>query len=311
MLQQYGNVPVSNCTGRRRALLVGINYKGQQGELRGCINDVHNIKRFLMELHHFRECDMVILTDDQQDPRSIPTRANMIAAMRWLVNGAQPNDSYFFHFSGHGGQVRDADGDESDGFDETILPLDYKRAGQIVDDEINAIMVRPLPPGCRLTAIFDSCHSGTAMDLPFLYDERGQLVKSSPKKKVTQSLQQASKQYLSGNLMGAVSALTSSLQSMQSGGQATKITQETRASMGDVIMFSGCMDSQTSADTSVQGYGATGAMSYAFITTMRGNPQQTYTMLLGNLREILRGKYSQKPQMSTGRPMDMNTWFIM
>ncbi|KAI8050301.1 peptidase C14, caspase domain-containing protein [Syncephalis plumigaleata] len=254
---------------------------------------------------------MVILTDDQHDPRSIPTRANMIAGMRWLVNGAQPNDSYFFHFSGHGGQVRDTDGDESDGFDETILPLDYKKAGQIVDDEINAIMVRPLPPGCRLTAIFDSCHSGTAMDLPYLYNEMGQLVKSNTKQKVSQSLQQASQQYMSGNLMGAVAALTSSLQGMQNGGQASKITQETRASMGDVIMFSGCMDSQTSADTSVQGYGATGAMSYAFITTMRQNPQQTYTMLLGNLRGILHGKYSQKPQMSTGRHMDMNTWFIM
>jgi len=207
--------------------------------------------------------------------------------------------------------VRDTDGDESDGFDETILPLDYKRAGQIVDDEINAIMVRPLPPGCRLTAIFDSCHSGTAMDLPFLYNEMGQLVKSNKKTKVAQSLATAGKQYMSGNVLGAVAALTSSLKVMNNGGQATKVTQETRSSMGDVIMFSGCMDSQTSADTNVQGFGATGAMSYAFISTMSQNPRQSYTMLLGNLRGILAGKYSQKPQMSTGRPMDMNTWFIM
>lgn len=53
---------------------------------------------------------------------------------------------------------------------ETIYPVDHKMypgdSGQIVDDIMHDIMVRPLPPGCRLTAIFDSCHSGTALDLP-------------------------------------------------------------------------------------------------------------------------------------------------
>jgi hypothetical protein len=53
-------------------------------------------------------------------------------------------DSLFFHFryriyehvdiSGHGDQVQDRNGDEDDGYDETILPVDYSRAGQIVDD---------------------------------------------------------------------------------------------------------------------------------------------------------------------------------
>lgn len=37
--------------------------------------------------------------------------------------------------SGHGGQTKDLDGDEDDGFDEVIYPLDFKQAGQIVDDE--------------------------------------------------------------------------------------------------------------------------------------------------------------------------------
>ena len=61
---------------------------------------------------------MVILTDDQQDPRSVPTKENIIRAMQWLVSEAQPNDSLFFHYSGHGGQTKDLDGDEADGYDE-------------------------------------------------------------------------------------------------------------------------------------------------------------------------------------------------
>ena len=55
--------------------------------------------------------------------------------MQWLVRGAAPNDSLFFHCkslrgltfgllieknvdSGHGGQTKDLDGDEDDGYDE-------------------------------------------------------------------------------------------------------------------------------------------------------------------------------------------------
>lgn len=36
--------------------------------------------------------------------------------------------------SGHGGQTKDLDGDEGDGYDEVIYPVDYKQAGHIVDD---------------------------------------------------------------------------------------------------------------------------------------------------------------------------------
>lgn len=51
--------------------------------------------------------------------------------------------------------------------DETILPTDYKTAGQIVDDELNELLVKPLLPGVTLHALIDACHSGTAMDLPY------------------------------------------------------------------------------------------------------------------------------------------------
>ena len=91
----------SNCSGRRRALLIGINYFGQKGELRGCINDTQNLSAFLVEHYGYRREDMVILTDDQS-PSSLayPSKHNIIQAMQWLVKGAQPNDSLFLHYSG-------------------------------------------------------------------------------------------------------------------------------------------------------------------------------------------------------------------
>lgn len=81
--------------------------------------------------------------------------SGQIRAMQWLVRDARPNDALFFHYSGHGGKTKDFDGDEDDGSDETIYPVDFKQAGEIVDDDMNAIMVQSLPQGCRLTAIFD------------------------------------------------------------------------------------------------------------------------------------------------------------
>ena len=39
---------------------------------------------------------------------------------------------------------------EIDGYNETLLPLDFRTAGSIVDDDINVIMINPLPPGARL-----------------------------------------------------------------------------------------------------------------------------------------------------------------
>ena len=89
-------------------------------------------------------------------------------AMRWLVSGCESGDSLVFHFSGHGVQRLDPSGDEVDGFDEALCPLDFEANGTILDDEINETLVRPLPRGVKLHALVDACHSGTVLDLPYL-----------------------------------------------------------------------------------------------------------------------------------------------
>jgi hypothetical protein len=137
--------------GHRRALFVGINYFGTKSELRGCINDVKNIKDFLTRNYDIDE--YLVLTDDSKDPKCQPTRANIINAFKWLRQGAKPGESLIFHYSGHGGSQKDQDGDEEDGMDETLCPVDYATAGVIVDDEVHEILCRGLPKGVRLTSI--------------------------------------------------------------------------------------------------------------------------------------------------------------
>eukprot|EP00406_Dinophysis_acuminata_P073410 CAMPEP_0179246836 /NCGR_PEP_ID=MMETSP0797-20121207/19299_1 /TAXON_ID=47934 /ORGANISM="Dinophysis acuminata, Strain DAEP01" /LENGTH=520 /DNA_ID=CAMNT_0020954437 /DNA_START=1 /DNA_END=1563 /DNA_ORIENTATION=- len=158
-------------TGRKRALLIGINYFGTRAELRGCINDVHRMRGLIMGMYGFPGSPdaMTILTDDSSSPQSKPTRANILGALRWLVQGAQPGDVLFLHFSGHGAQQEDPSYTEEDGYDETICPSDFQRAGMVVDDEIFDAIVLPLPPGVKLTAVMDCCHSGTGLDLPYTW----------------------------------------------------------------------------------------------------------------------------------------------
>lgn len=100
------NFQYSNCTGKRKALLIGINYFNQRGQLRGCINDVKNMSNYLNQSYGYARQDMVILTDDQQNPMSQPTKANILRAMHWLVKDARANDSLFFHYSGTSAYIK-------------------------------------------------------------------------------------------------------------------------------------------------------------------------------------------------------------
>jgi hypothetical protein len=78
-----------------------------------------------------------------------------------------------------------------------------------------------------------------------------------------------------------------------------------------VIMYSGCKDDQTSADATIGG-GHVGAMSWAFLKTMREQGEGgnlTYLEVLQNTRGALKGKYDQIPQLSLGYEMDLNTPF--
>ncbi|KAF5102248.1 hypothetical protein D0Z00_000431 [Geotrichum galactomycetum] len=298
----------SACTGRRKALLIGINYIGSKQQLKGCINDVKNIKNFLLQ-HEYKEDDMVILTDDLE-PASQPTRENMLRGMKWLVKDAKPDDSYFFHYSGHGGLTPDLNGDEESGKDDVIYPLDFETAGSIIDDDIHDIMVRPLPQGARLTALFDCCNSGTALDLPYFYSTKGLLKEPNLIKEAGEGLLSAYKSYTSGDIDGMVSQVTSLFNRVSVGKEGYEAVKKTKTSPSDVVMFSGCKDDQTSADTFADGQ-ATGAMSHAFVKIMTETPNQSYLTLLQNLRQLLEeGNYTQKPQLSSSHPIDVNLKFI-
>jgi len=154
-------------TGTRRAVMIGINYPGSNAELSGCHNDVLNMKEYIMDVHGFDEDNITVLMDDGEHKE--PTRSNILASYKQLVEDSEDGDVVFCHYSGHGGKLRDDNNDEEDGYDETLIPCDYASNGQIRDDAIFDTLVQPMPGGVTMTCLMDCCHSGTVMDLPYKY----------------------------------------------------------------------------------------------------------------------------------------------
>lgn len=142
--------------GVKRALLIGINdYKAVPG-LQGSVNDVQTMRQILMTRWGFPEANIKVLTDQAA------TREGILAALEELVSTAGPHDTVYLHYSGHGSEVEDLNGDEASGLDQTIVPQDGRSGTvrDIIDDELAAIIAR-LRAGTALI-VLDSCHSGTA-----------------------------------------------------------------------------------------------------------------------------------------------------
>ncbi|KAI5005298.1 hypothetical protein ZWY2020_032541 [Hordeum vulgare] len=254
--------------GKKRAVLVGVSYTGTDHELRGTVKDVECMRTLLRDKFGFPGDSILVLTEERSDePYRVPTRENLLLAMRWLVEGCGAGDSLVFHFSGHGVQKLDMNGDEVDGYNEALCPLDFEDKGKILDDEINETIVRPLGPGVKLHAIIDTCHSGTILDLSYLcrlsrtgYWQWENHVRQPAKPKCT------------------------------SGGLAVSI--------------SGCNDDQKSAESSTQGFpdsSAIGAMTDSFIKAVESEPGTTYGRLLGAMRATIRDGQGAGRRLLPGR----------
>jgi Caspase domain len=61
-----------------------------------------------------------------------------------------------------------------DGYDETLVPLDYAQNGQIRDDDLFKALVGKFREGVYCTFVMDCCHSGSVLDLPYQFAADGQ-----------------------------------------------------------------------------------------------------------------------------------------
>jgi hypothetical protein len=138
-----------------RALLVGVNAYDTQTHLAGCINDVEDVRKALVDRGTVDASNVVVLTDHGA------TKNAILTLLAQLVDGLAEGDCGYFHFSGHGVRMASSDPEEPDGRDEVLCPyeFDWTADTAIVDNEILAIL-GGLQLGARLVVTIDSCHSG-------------------------------------------------------------------------------------------------------------------------------------------------------
>ncbi|XP_027348656.1 metacaspase-1-like [Abrus precatorius] len=271
----------------KRAVLCGVSYRRWKFRLKGTINDISNMRELLIKNFKFPNECIRVLTEQEQNANLIPTKHNILESLRWLVKDCQAGDSLVFYFTGHGLQQPDFKEDEIDGFDETLCPVDFMKEGMIIDNDINSTIVWPLKKGVTLHAIVDACHSGTILDLLYVYrHESGMWEDNKPPSK------EPIRKHTSGGL---------------------------------AISLSACEDSQTAADSAVfGGKGMNGVLTYLFTKTVREYPEITYGRLLEKLHDdikklnrsrcnnrilqhIFNRKIAQEPLLSSSEKFDVST----
>jgi hypothetical protein len=152
----------------KKALLIGINYTSRPDEqLNGCIDDVVNMRNTLIDAYDYESANITLLRDDELRAAYQPTRDNIINNLKSLAAQSGNLSEIWVHYSGHGSQIRDTNGDEAGGYDSMLVPCDFQRRGVILDDELLTI-IQTIK--CKAILMFDSCNSGTICDLPWSFE---------------------------------------------------------------------------------------------------------------------------------------------
>jgi len=160
---------ISAIAQRKIGLIVAIGKYPDGGAWRNLssINDIRYIRSALIQ-NGFSDKEIDTVINEKA------TKYGILKALDDLISKARPGDIVVFHFSGHGQQIFDDNGDETDGYDEALIPYDagayfdpvnYKGEKHLRDDELgvklNAIRTKIGVTG-SLVVVIDACHSGTA-----------------------------------------------------------------------------------------------------------------------------------------------------
>lgn len=167
MFMLFSFVPVTAQT--KRALVIGLGQ--QEDKAWAKINGDRDVPLVVKMLRSagFKNIDTLV--------DSKATKAGIVASFRKLESRCKKGDVVYIHFSGHGQQMTDCEGDESDGLDEAWIPYDaYKKycakdrgEKHLSDDEVGRMLMairRQVGPNGKILVVVDACHSGSATREP-------------------------------------------------------------------------------------------------------------------------------------------------
>ena len=285
--------------GRKRAVLYGCNYNFpgsaciQRGcVLYGCIDDVKNIKEYLLTVG-YHSADIQMYVDD--GTTAMPTKSLIVSTLTDLISATEENDVSFVWYSGHGAQLDNALA--VDGVSECWCPPDTIESGDYLTDVTLNTIVKAAKKNARVFIGSDSCHSATVMDLPYFLspsafvgrDIKARMSTMATRAVITEAMKLRARSIVR-NVRSTMNVICDSTYT---------------ATAGNILCLSGCQDWDTSADAYEAGE-AQGAMTWAFLTA--ASATVTMSDLLTSMRSILSSNsFSQVPQISSGVLFDPNT----
>lgn len=263
----------------RRAVLIGINrYRIPGADLRGCVNDVKNMRQVLLKYFGFRAANIRVLTDFKA------TKKAMQEAIATLIARARKGDVLFLHYSGHGSNVPDRNGDEADRRDEILCPTDLDWKDPLSDDWLRST-INKLRSGARLTVVMDCCHSGTnTRAIPSAHEPSIDRYLPNP----WDLMAEESGRRLRGAVRGTL---------RRSRRAARRRSDVVEARIPE-ILITGCRDTQTSADAYI-GRSYNGALTYALVSAIRAAKGKLSNRELhaGAISYLRKEDFSQVPQL--------------
>lgn len=149
------------------ALVIGIgSYPKENGwnKINGD-KDIPYVKDMLYR-NGFEERNIKVLKNEKA------TASAITSELENIIKTVTKDDVVYIHFSGHGQQITDVNGDEEDGFDEAWIPYDahieykeniYEGENHIIDDQLNNSLIQlrsKVGKNGKITVVADACHSG-------------------------------------------------------------------------------------------------------------------------------------------------------
>jgi hypothetical protein len=257
----------------RKALLIGINEYERVNNLRGCGNDVSNLFSALSDFAGFTSGQVRSVAHDRATKAAIENR------LAWLVGDAAPGDLLILHFSGHGSQVRDRDGDElDDGLDEVLCPFDMNWDASFITDDYLREKLR-VPEGVVLEVILDACHSGEGSSHTAFPASAAPAVDPNRQPRFAQPPVDIVVRHAGEQL------------------PVRRLFRDSRPA-SPVALWSACAEFQTAADALIDGV-FNGAFTFFFCKHLRENPRILRAELLRRVKSSLAlAGYSQVPELS-------------
>jgi metacaspase-1 len=239
--------------------------------------DADNDLMIIMKLLHQQGfTDTIVLKDEQA------SKEGFMQSFRKLRSSVHPGDIVYIHFSTHGQQIEDLNGDETDGLDEAIALYDaqttgnndYKGQNHLTDDEFGTLIEQlrnDLGKDGDILVMIDACHSGSmsrGMDTAIIRGGYSPLLFTSKESGIITRGENLA--------LRSGTAKKNNVPAAKSVGMFSPKNQSQNDNLANYNIFSACENNEVSSEY-YYNHHYFGPLTFAFLNALLNNNSDNYT----------------------------------